>query len=1749
MALNPPVFNNAVYNGAAVLAFWRPAQNTGITVTGFQITVAGSDGSTLQTTINNPLAGFGSVATGKLSTSVTYTVQVCVMATGQPNACTQQYLLITTQPALQTVDYDGTEVRFSWTPVPNTGGQIGSYIVAIFPTGGGATTAITINNPQASSAVIPLGAPLTGTYAAQVTAQTTYGVGSATAATPFNTTLPAITSVVYTGTSILLSWNPPASPAVALNGYLLTAFTNDDGATFSQTISGGMVLNGSILVPYPLDPAKEYLVRVSATTATPALSSTLPVPINSQQPELLSVDYDGSKLAAIWRPIGYPATSVSSYILTAFSTSGGSPITATIAQAWASSGSINQPAFVANLAYQFQVAAQAKNGSLTASDAVPIFTAAPAVSAALYDGAKVAVSWNALAQGPPVEQYRVTVSSSQGSYSVAVPGTALQAEVAVGVLSQSVTWSVSLVAVAGRATATSAASILLAAQPVLIGVGYNGATVLASWNPPTQTGITISSYVIHVNGDPGFPSFTSTVIVVPQSSGTINLASPLNPSGKYQLQVVAQTANGINSATTPVALITQLPVVTRVDFDGAQATIEWTPVPPVSPLVSGYELKAYSDQGGQPSTVVYNNALLTKGTVPVTLGNLSWKVNVCALAGVVSGCATLPVGLVQSSPAMQAVSYIDGILQASWSSVTGATFYVLQVLQAGSAIAKQSFTATQGALALKLDSSHAYTVSVQAATAAPDSISIGPSTNLSVITVGPLITSVAYVPGTLSVQWQPVHSGLITGYTAFIFQGETQVASRAVSGGSANQAQFTSQTLNPQLNYAVRVQATGAAASGPLSRSSSAIVGAPTILNARYDGATLSVQWSRVVQEAVIGYLITLTPATGNAITINTATETSLDVPVLLDLGTTWNATVQPFGANATGPSSSSGAVMLPAIVAPAISQLSYDGSYLSIAWTRGSLPYLTGYTITLSTGASYQTGPETSLSVPLAPASANGVTVTIAGNSATRNTSASAAVAAIGVSPAISSVRVASSTVTVVWSVSNPPSNASYVGELLNGDTVIATANATATGVTFSAPAATGNYSVRGRIYSSPAAGPPGGAVAVLTLAPAIQFSSLSDSALTLSWTPPPIGGIAAYLITCGGKQFSTSQTSISVPITTKGLAGTSVTVAAMAPNSTGPAASQQIVPAYAIASGTYDGTTLHITLSGTPAPAPAEVWIKVFLNGVIAASAVVMGAPSGDVPIPVALPPGSAVSAGAIGVGAGSITPPGTPTSIPTTAPDGVSAIYDGSALHVSWSLVPDPGVTGYQVTVAGTQRPVNPVYVAGVSSATIPAGFDLPFSPTAKVTVQAAVNLGGVNLMLGPGKVLAPQLAGYLRAITVPASAQPPYIYRIGRYQTLGGISAANITEYLPNPFTQGTPTIPSGVGNIFQLAPSASGSVLPYQLTIDKSVWTTFSNAPVRSALRDTYRQFLVAVEQAGVTPWAIRLVRQIIAEALPQTFAETLYYRYGVWRDDTVRLLDLEPGLRLRISGALYQLISGNTRDPLNGFVSAGSESFDVAEAIPSGGGGTLPTGPARMLTMDSFLSLLYPGASNTAPEIVAGPIDFFRSANRQDYYRLFYPAAIASSSSTGSSDLTQNITLIGAPSWQVLEYVTDQYTQNGFFPPSGNYYSAYFRGHATLAPVLKLTLAGEQCWVAPGTTIRQMLCAIGLGVWQGPGGAGAIKLDRPVSSLYDEPFSAQTLRFEPVNLSETAIASQNPPSWTLDLPVCAGDVITVETGD
>jgi hypothetical protein len=280
--------------------------------------------------------------------------------------------------------------------------------------------------------------------------------------------------------------------------------------------------------------------------------------------------------------------------------------------------------------------------------------------------------------------------------------------------------------------------------------------------------------------------------------------------------------------------------------------------------------------------------------------------------------------------------------------------------------------------------------------------------------------------------------------------------------------------------------------------------------------------------------------------------------------------------------------------------------------------------------------------------------------------------------------------------------------------------------------------------------------------------------------------------------------------------------------------------------------------------------------------------------------------------------------------------------------------------------------------------------------------------------------------------------------------------------------------------------------------------------------------------------------------MPQTFEEVLFYRYGYWRSDSLRVVDLTPGTRLQLSNALYQAVVGGVSEK-NGFLAVGNEVLDVVEAIPQGGAGTLPAGAGRILSVDALLSLLYPGSGSapTGNPVAAGPLDFFVDGNRQSYYRLFFPASFPPSAGTGSTALTSNIALVGTTSWATLTSVTTQYQTTGTFPTGLSYFTTYFRGRSGLTPLINLSIQGESRWVALGNSVRQALTSIGLAPYAAGSGGNLLSLRRAVANLFGYPTPDDGLALDPVELTNAQLNGLTPLYWPLDMPLVGGDQLIV----
>jgi hypothetical protein len=373
--------------------------------------------------------------------------------------------------------------------------------------------------------------------------------------------------------------------------------------------------------------------------------------------------------------------------------------------------------------------------------------------------------------------------------------------------------------------------------------------------------------------------------------------------------------------------------------------------------------------------------------------------------------------------------------------------------------------------------------------------------------------------------------------------------------------------------------------------------------------------------------------------------------------------------------------------------------------------------------------------------------------------------------------------------------------------------------------------------------------------------------------------------------------------------------------------------------------------------------------------------------------------------------------------------------------------------------------------------------------------------------------------------------PYVYAGASVQVVG----QPVTIGLDNVFA-GTPSLPLSVGN-FTVQPGSGGPFLPYQIVAagapNSGIWDFSANRTVRA----DFDNLLLRLEGQQLKNGRLALIRGWLAQALPQTFAETLYFRHGF--DPANRFVDLTPGMRLRVDFESHQAVDPEA-SALNGFVGAGSTVLDVVQ---------LPSAQYGVVTaLDPFVSSLQ-GFAVPAPQGGAGGVADLRSVAAAPYWRLLYPQSFTSSDGVGAVGTQQNVVLVGATSWNALVEATASYLNNGTVPPP----SMFFRGRAAAVPQLPVYLQGDRTFVTLGMTVRNLLSELGPVPWLSGG-----KVSFTANQTYGRTW--------------TPLTGGNPPMWTVggwgtvrfdgtgggtygtygdnrdsfDLPVLAGDLLSLQ---
>lgn len=274
--------------------------------------------------------------------------------------------------------------------------------------------------------------------------------------------------------------------------------------------------------------------------------------------------------------------------------------------------------------------------------------------------------------------------------------------------------------------------------------------------------------------------------------------------------------------------------------------------------------------------------------------------------------------------------------------------------------------------------------------------------------------------------------------------------------------------------------------------------------------------------------------------------------------------------------------------------------------------------------------------------------------------------------------------------------------------------------------------------------------------------------------------------------------------------------------------------------------------------------------------------------------------------------------------------------------------------------------------------------------------------------------------------------------------------------------------------------------------------------------------------------AIALLKRRIAERLPLSFQDQMFFYYGL--DVENGHMDLQAGMRLRIDVQNYQFVQASDPSAKRGFVGSGSFHVPINNyTYPQSDGSN-----AQLIGFGPFLSQLQANSStDITNEGAGGLFDLLKDGNRKAFYRLFYPKQ--PSSGLGPERV---VTIVGTDSLAEMETVTRDFNPDGNVLPSVGS-SFFFRGKAMVIPEIQVFVGNIPVYVPVGTTLRQLI-----EMYDEVPAAGMTGQDltafagntRPLRLVHEGPSSKAEYRFVNVGDGE---AVKNLDA--LDMPLIKGD--------
>lgn len=1190
--------------------------------------------------------------------------------------------------------------------------------------------------------------------------------------------------------------------------------------------------------------------------------------------------------------------------------------------------------------------------------------------------------------------------------------------------------------------------------------------------------------------------------------GAATLAPP--PAGSVAaaaLAVVVESneALSIGPFGPGFALPTGRPDLTALDFDGATLHAAWTAVPGAA----GYRV-----------TVLDGAAVVTSAGVaaPATRCDLALASPPSGCVAVVqalhangSGPASAPLAVLSGVPAITATTCDGEVLTLAVTAPGGTspTAYDVTVLRDGAPVRAATLA---GPLAMAVDwpvpAGAAHTVSVRARVGRTS----GPAVTAPAVVATPAVESVACGtallvtagPGALPAAGLAIDAALYT-------DGRPGTPQRVGADGTTTFA-------IPAGAAAVAVRGVEGVATGPWSVPVPAPTTPPVITAVRCDGGRAALAWTGA-RDATFRVAVTA----GNDVTETLVTGTSATLPCT---GSPATATVTEVRGVAAGPVVPVDLVSEGPRLLTATTQA---GRVVTIPWTPPASPAaLTAVQPVVrwdATEAVLDAVPPATQPVILTlPADVpNGATVALRAIAGVATGPLGNAATLLTVAPTGLAVTYDGATVVATWDAATDPRVDRYavtfaapgadpivdVAERLTARFAYAPETAPATPPTVTVAAMAGD-NARG-VACAP--------VDVTVTPPAVTSAVYDGAALDLRWT----GTAAAYRVRIASGATVTHQIDVGEASAALALppAAWVAEVCAIGEATSGPAARVRPVTGMpAVTAAAFDAVSGDCTVAWTPVDGATgyDVAVRdstgqVHAEHVTGTTCTVPAATfrTGDAYTVTVRATASTATARVAG--------PAAAAPLPATAPGAPRVAYDGATLRASWEAVAAPWVTGYRVsTVTGGVA----AHLGDTTATTGSWPLAAAATDAGSVVVQALAG-GDAGAPSAPAALFTPALFlgdGYLAPQASPAP------------------SPETIVLSLPDLFTKPPdPSALQGLDPVLGLALAPAPAPYAYTLTIPatSAVWTFGKDRVDVVAAWAAFVTKLQTDDKLKATAYGVLALQEAVSRAMPQTFAESLYFAYGLQFGRGC--FDLRPGVVVRVEYEGFQVLGQTSEQAsLSGYVTTAVADYEVASYQGSG----------RWLNgLDAFAAALATqgvtvppaGSPGTGRAYGAGGLlDTFSTTLQAPFCRVVYPGTFLATTSPGSTFPQFNAVLLAGATFGAVETATAN-VRNGA-PPGNGVAAVYLRGRTVVRALVRVAVDGAERLVPLGTTVGNVLAAAGRRPWP---------VDRPLAGVSLRRARAAAVTDPDADAGTWAVRldwSPGSPGW-LDLPLLHGDALDI----